>query len=106
MPKYLVQGSYTEQGLKGVIKEGGSKRREAIDQLAKGMGGRLEAFYFAFGGDDFVVILDLPSSVDAVAMALAVNNSGAAKSRTTPLIAPEEIDQAAKKTVNYRAPGK
>ena len=60
MPKYLVQGSYTDQGLKGLLKEGGSKRRAMVEQLANEMGGKLEAFYYAFGSDDFVIILDLP----------------------------------------------
>ncbi|HEX3280684.1 MAG TPA: GYD domain-containing protein [Pyrinomonadaceae bacterium] len=57
MPKYLIQGSYSEQGLKGVLKEGGSSRREAAEQSIKGMGGRLEAYYYAFGSDDFVSIV-------------------------------------------------
>jgi uncharacterized protein with GYD domain len=106
MPKYLFQGSYTEQGLKGVLQEGGSKRREAAEQLIKGMGGRLEAYYYAFGSNDFVIIADLPSNVDAAALSLAVNASGAVESRATVLITPEEIDQATKKTVKYRPPGK
>src|SRR5262249_7923541 len=106
MPKYLFQGSYTEQGLKGVLQEGGSKRREAAEQLAKGMGGRLEAYYYAFGNNDFVIITDLPSKVDAAALSLAVNASGAVESRATVLITPEEVDQATKKTVNYHPPGK
>ena len=106
MPKYLFQGSYTEQGLKGVLQEGGSKRREAAEQLLKEMGGRLEAYYYAFGGNDFVIIADLPSNVDAAALSLAVNASGAVESRATVLITPEEIDQATKKTVKYRPPGK
>jgi uncharacterized protein with GYD domain len=105
MPKYLVQGSYTEQGLKGLLKEGGSKRREAVEQLAKGLGGRIEAFYFAFGGDDFFIILDLPSNVDSTAAALVVNATGTVKSRTTVLVTPEEVDQATKKTVNFRPAG-
>ena len=107
MPKYLFQGSYTEQGLKGMLKEGGSKRREAAERLVKGMGGRLEAYYYAFGSDDFVVIADLPSNLDAAALSLAVNASGAVQSRTTVLITPEEADQATKKmkTVTYRPPG-
>ncbi|MBI5303534.1 MAG: GYD domain-containing protein [Chloroflexi bacterium] len=105
MPKYLFQGSYTEQGLKGLLKDGGLKRREAVEQLAKGMGGRLEGFYFAFGSDDFFVIVDLPNNVNASAVALAVNASGAVKARTTVLISPEEVDQATKQTVNYRPPG-
>ena len=64
MPKYLFQGSYSQQGLKGVLKEGGSKRREAAEQIIKGTGGRLESYYYAFGSDDFVIIADLPSNVD------------------------------------------
>ena len=108
MPKYLIQGSYSEQGLKGVLNEGGSKRREAAEQSIKGMGGRLEAYYYAFGSDDFIVIADLPSNVDATALSLAVNASGAVRSRITVLITPEEADQATKKmkTVDYRPPGK
>jgi uncharacterized protein with GYD domain len=105
MPKFLVQGSYTEQGLKGLLEEGGSKRREMVEQLTEGMGGRLESFYFAFGGDDFVIILDLPSTVDATAVALVANASGAVKSRMTLLIPPEEVDQATKKSVSFRPPG-
>ena len=108
MPKYLIQGSYSQQGLQGVLKEGGSKRREAAEQLIKGMDGRLEAYYYAFGSDDFVIIADLPSNVDAATLSLAVNASGAVQSRTTVLITPEEADQATKKmkTVRYRPPGK
>jgi uncharacterized protein with GYD domain len=105
MPKYLFQGAYTEQGVKGVVKEGGSKRREVVEQLATGLGGKLESFYFAFGGDDFFIIVDLPSAIDATAVALIVNASGAVKARTTVLITPEEVDAATKKTVNYRPPG-
>jgi uncharacterized protein with GYD domain len=104
MPKYLCQGSYTEDGLKGLVKEGGSKRRTIVDQLIKEMGGKLEAFYFAFGSDDFVIVLDLPSNVDMAAVALAAQASGAVKSRITVLLLPEEIDQAAKRHVNFRPP--
>lgn len=106
MPKYLIQGSYSDQGLKGLLQEGGSKRREAVEQLTQGMGGRLEAFYYAFGNDDFVIIVDLPSNVDATALSLAANASGAVESGITVLITPEEVDQATKKTVKFRPPGK
>ena len=104
MPKYLCQGSYTEHGLKGLVKEGGSKRQTVVEQLVKEMGGKLEAFYFAFGGDDFVIILDLPSNVDMAAVSLAAQASGAVKSRITVLLLPEEIDEAAKRHVNFRLP--
>ena len=107
MPKYLIQGSYSQQGLKGMLKEGGSKRRQAAEQIIKATGGRLEAYYYAFGSDDFVIIADLPSNVDAAALSFAVNASGAVQSRMTTLITPEEADEAANKmkTVKYRPPG-
>ena len=105
MPKYLVQASYTTEGLKGLLKEGGSKRREAVEQLTKALGGTMEAFYYAFGDDDVFVIADLPDNVTVTALSLVVNASGAVKVKTTVLLTPEEVDQAAKKTVNYRPPG-
>ena len=104
MPKYLCQGSYTEQGLKGLLKEGGSKRRAMVEQLVKEMGGKLEAYYFAFGSDDFHIILDLPSNVDMTAAAMIANASGAVRSRITVLLLPEEVDQATKRQVNFRPP--
>lgn len=106
MPKYLILGSYSGEGLKGVLKEGGSKRREASEQVIKQVGGRLEAYYYAFGEHDFVIIADLPSNVDATAVSLAANASGAVKSRMTVLITPEEVDQATKKRIEFRPPGK
>ncbi len=106
MPKYLILGSYSDEGLKGLLKEGGSKRREAAEQAVKGLGGRLEAYYYAFGEHDFVIIADLPSNVDATALSLTANMSGTVKSRVTILITPEEVDQATKKTVKFRPPGK
>ena len=107
MPKYLIQGSYSQQGLKGMLKEGGSKRREAAEQIIKGTGGQLEAYYYAFGSDDFVIIAELPSNVDAAPLSMAVNASGAVQSRMTVLITPEEADEATKrmKTIKYRPPG-
>ncbi len=105
MPKYLTQCSYTVEGLKGLLKDGGSKRREAVEQLVKGMGGTLEGFYYAFGDNDLYVILDMPDNVSATAVSLAVNASGAVKVKITVLLTPEEVDQATKKTVDYRPPG-
>jgi len=104
MPKYLCQGSYTDQGLKGLLTEGGSKRRAVVEQLCKEMGGKLEAYYFGFGGDDFHIVMDLPSNVDMAAVALVAQASGAVKSRITVLLTPEEVDQATKKKVNFRPP--
>ena len=110
MPKYLIHGSYTEDGLKGLLKEGGSKRREATEQALKAIGGTLEAYYFAFGDNDYYVIVDLPDNVNATVVALVTNNSGAVKNKTTVLITPEEVDQAvdqaSKVAGEYRPPGR
>jgi uncharacterized protein with GYD domain len=106
MPKYLVNASYTEEGLKGLLKDGGSKRREAVAQLVKGLGGTLEAFYFAFGDDDIFAIMDLPDNVSATASSLVINAAGAAKMKITVLLTPEEVDQATKTSVDYSPPGR
>ena len=105
MPKYLFQASYTTEGLKGVLKEGATKRREAVTQLIKALGGTVEAFYFALGDDDVYVLSDVPDNVTTTAISLTVNASGAVKVKTVVLLTPEEVDQAAKMTVNYRPPG-
>jgi uncharacterized protein with GYD domain len=106
MAKYLFEARYTPEGAKGVAKEGGSGRRAAIAKMAEGMGGKLESFYYAFGDVDAYVIVDMPDNVSAAAAALAVNQGGAASVKTVVLIAPEDMDKAGKKTVDYRAPGK
>jgi uncharacterized protein with GYD domain len=105
MGKYLFQGSYTEQGLKGLLKEGGSGRVKAIEQLVKGLGGKLEMFYFAHGSDDFFIVADVPDGASAIATSLIVNATGTVRARMTVLITPEEIDQATKITVNFRPAG-
>ena len=105
MPKYLVNASYTEAGLKGLLRDGGSKRREVVAQLVKGLGGKLEAFYYAFGDDDIFAIMDLPDNVSATATSLVINAAGAAKMKITVLLTPEEVDQATKTSVDYSPPG-
>ncbi len=105
MAKYLITGRYTVQGAKGLVKMGGSGRRAAVKQLVEGLGGRLEAFYFAFGGTDVVAIVDLPDVAAAAAHSLVVNAAGGVELSTTPLFTPEEMDAACKKSVDYRAPG-
>ena len=105
MPKYLFQTSYTTEGLKGLLKDGGSKRREVVEQLTKAVGGSLEAFYFAFGDDDVYIISDVPDNVTSAAVSLTVNASGAVKVKTTVLLTAEEVDRASQMTVNYRPPG-
>jgi uncharacterized protein with GYD domain len=105
MPKYLIEASLTTQGVKGVQSEGGTARREAVTKAVESAGGKLESFYFAFGDRDVYVVADFPDNESAAAMALAVNSSGAVATRTVALLTPEEVDAAAKRSVDYRPPG-
>ena len=106
MPKFLIQACYNSQGAKGVIETGGTRRRTVIEGTIKELGGTLEAFYFAFGETDAFAIVDVPDNVSAAAAALAVNAAGGAQTKTTVLLTPAEVDQAASKSVAYTPPGK
>ena len=105
MPKFLFEASYTIDGVKGVQSAGGSSRRDAVADVAKSVGGSLESFYFGFGDRDAYVIVDLPSNEAAAAVALTVNSAGGALVKTVVLLTPEEVDAAAKQSVQYRPPG-
>ena len=105
MPKYLLNASYTQTGVQGIMKEGGSSRRDFIGKLLADLGGSLEAFYFAFGDTDVVAIADLPDNEAVAALSMAVGASGAVRVTTTVLLEPEQIDEATKRTVQYRPPG-
>jgi len=105
MAKYLIQANYSVEGLKGLLKEGGSSRRDAVDKLLASVNGKVESFYYAFGDTDAYVVVDVPDNVTAAAVALTVGASGAVAIKTAVLMTPEEVDQAAKKSPAYRAPG-
>lgn len=105
MPKFLVQGTYTQKGMEGVRSAGGASRREAVSAMARGLGGTVEGFYFGFGKHDVYVVLDLPDLEAAAAVALTVGAAGAVTLETTVLLTPEEVDTAIGRTVDYRAPG-
>jgi uncharacterized protein with GYD domain len=105
MAKYLIQASYTAQGVEGVQSKGGTSRRQAVADVASSVGGQLESFYFGFGDHDVWAIVDLPDNEAAAAVALTVNAAGGATTKTTVLLTPEEIDEAAKRSVDYRPPG-
>lgn len=105
MTRYLLRVSYTAEGVRGLLKEGGSSRRTMVDGMIKGLGGSLEGFYYAFGEDDVYAIAELPDNVTAAAVSLAVSAAGAARSNVVVLLTPEEVDAATRKSVGYRAPG-
>jgi uncharacterized protein with GYD domain len=101
----MIQASYVGEGLKGLLKEGGTKRRDTVAQVIEGMGGKLESFYYAFGDYDVVGVADMPDNLSSVAFSLMINASGMINAKTTVLLTPEDIDQATKKVVEYRPPG-
>ena len=106
MAKYLVRSSYTAEGTKGLLKEGGTSRKAIVEDMVKRLDGRLESFYYALGDADVYAIVDVPDVTSAVAVSLIVNASGAVTLSTTPLLTPEEIDKACQRSIDYRPPGR
>jgi len=105
MPKFLVRAQYTPEGAKGVLKDGGSGRKKAVETLLASVGGKLEAFYFTFGADDAMIIIDVPSAETALAIAMTVRASGTIASEMTPLMPVEEVDRAAELSIPFHPPG-
>ena len=105
MPQMPIKAAYNSDGAKGLMKEGGTARRALVQKLVESLGGKMESFYYAYGDADAYIIVDLPDAAAGIALSLTVNATGAVHISTTPLITPEEIDQASKKKVKYRAPG-
>jgi uncharacterized protein with GYD domain len=110
MAKYLIRSCYTVDGLKGLIKEGATSRREAVEKALKSVGGSLEAYYYAFGDTDLFLIVDLPDKVSAAAVSFIANVAGTSQINFIVLLTCDEIDQAAKltqqKMAEYRPPGR
>jgi uncharacterized protein with GYD domain len=105
MPKFLIKAKYTSEGTRGLAKEGGTSRRATVQKIVESLGGKVEAFYFAYGEHDAYVISDFPDAAAGIALSLAVNASGLVQLSTIPLITPEEMDAARQRTVSYRGPG-
>lgn len=105
MPKYLMQARYTTEGLQGLSRDSASGRRADVQAAVKALGGDVEAFYYTFGEDHAIVILDLPSNVKAAALSLTISGAGGVRVRTTPLLTVEEVDQALDVKMKYRPPG-
>jgi len=105
MTRFLIEGTFTHDGLRGLLKDGGSGRVEAVQKMAQSVGGHLESYDFMFGERDTLVICELPDHKAAAAVALAIGATGGATTKTTALLSPDEVDQAVRQTVDYRAPG-
>jgi uncharacterized protein with GYD domain len=106
VPKYLIKAKYIPgEGSKGLIADGGSARAKAVQQLIESVGGKMEAFYFAFGDIDAYTIMDVPDEASAAAIALTADATGLATTETVALLTPEDLDAAVKKSPMYDAPG-
>jgi len=105
MPKYLIEATYTPEGLKGLAKDKASGRKAAVQAALKFVKGKVDSFHFAFGAYDVLVIVDLPDSISAAAISLAVGSAGFERLKTIPLLTLDEVDQALAITTKYRAPG-
>lgn len=105
MPKFLIEASYTAEGLKGLLKEKASGRQAALNQATQSLGGSVDSMHFALGKHDVVVIADLPDAGVAAALGAAVSATGLVRTRTTALLTVAEMDQALAKSPAYRGPG-
>jgi uncharacterized protein with GYD domain len=105
MAKYLIQAAYTAEGLKGLQKDKASGRKQAVTKAVEGLGGKVEAMYFALGEHDVLLIVDMPDVISGAALGLRVSATGLVRTKTTSLLTIEEADRALGKTVDYRAPG-
>jgi uncharacterized protein with GYD domain len=105
MSKYLFEANYVGDGIKGLMREGGTKRRDAVVAALKSVDGSLESFYYAFGETDVVGVFDIPDQANAVALSLMINSTGAVNLHLKPLMTAEDLDEAATKTPSYRPPG-
>jgi uncharacterized protein with GYD domain len=105
MPKYLLRATYTADGIKGLMKDGGTKRQAAARRLVESLGGKLEAFYFAFGETDIVAIAEMPDHASIAAASLTIGGTGSVAGNVTVLLTPEDLDQAVKKSGSYSPPG-
>ena len=105
MPKFLIKASYTADGARGLLKDGGTGRRAAVEKAMASVGGKVESFYYAYGDADAYIVVDVPDATAGIAVSLTVNASGAVRLSTIPLITPEELDKACKASLQYRAPG-
>jgi len=105
MAKYLVAASYTAEGLRGLQKDKASGRKQAILKLMEGIGGKVDAVYYALGEHDVLLIVDVPDTITAAALSITVSSSGLVRTKTTALLTVEEADRALEKKVSYRAPG-
>ena len=107
MAKFLVEATYSDEGLVGLRADGAAKRLRDVKAAAKSVGAKVEACYFSFGDSDVILLVDAPDNIAAAAISVAATSSGTVSLRTTPLLTIEEMDKALTTvgTVKYRPAG-
>ncbi|TDC38359.1 GYD domain-containing protein [Micromonospora sp. 15K316] len=105
MAKFLLWSTFTLDGIKGLMKDGGSKRAEVATKAIEDLGGRVESLSFGLGEYDTYVVCELPDHKTAAALAIAIRAAGGVDTRVTPLLTPEEVDEATRQQLKYQAPG-
>ena len=105
MPKFLIEASYSAEGLRGLAKDKASGREAAVKEALQALGGKLDSVFFALGESDVFVICECPDHVSAASLALAVSSSGLVRTKTIPLLTVAETDRALGMQSKYRAPG-
>jgi uncharacterized protein with GYD domain len=106
MATYMCQGSYTPEAWAAMLAHP-VDRTDVVRPVIEKMGGKLVNAWFAFGDSDIFVIAEMPSNVEAAALALTIAAGGAFKSmKTTPLMSVAEGIEAMKKAAQsgYKAP--
>lgn len=90
MAQYVILGSFTEQGIRGVKDTG--KRAKAFRDLAKGMGVTVKDIFWTLGGYDVVVTMEAPSDETVASLMLKVGALGNLKSQTLRAFPESQID--------------
>ena len=109
MAKYAVLGGYTAEAWSKMIDNPGD-RTAAVSKAVEVLGGKLETFYWSFGDDDFLGILEAPDDIAAAAFSVAVGSSGTLRNlRTIKLISLDDgrkmLDKAKAAKATYAPPG-
>ena len=105
MAKYLFEVSYSVEGAKGLLAQGGTARQAAIEKALSGLGGSVESFHYALGHDDAFLIAELPDASAVATLSITVAAAGGARVTTHELLTPEQVDSALKSDVEYSPPG-
>ena len=106
MPKFLIEASYSADGMKGLQRDKAAGRTAAVKKALKAVDGQLECVYWCLGDRDVILIAELPDSVAACALATTVSASGLVRTKTTALLSADEVDKALAKNVGYQPPGR